>query len=185
MLPTCFPPNHRMSLRPCPKASPVLEPLSWPSTSTLTVIFDYCEVAVEIWHQILLAAIDMPYVLDTLVPREDQWRNSARYHDSKTSEGSERQRKLFRLVCRRWRDFANGYKYRWISYSLYSMDSKGPRGMDVLEAIPPIRRVLKQSVLQVSHGGSYSMSHQTRTWRYFGQRYPTVPRRLTPSLSNA
>jgi len=80
-------------------------------------MFDYAGVAVEIWYRILEEVIDLPYVLDTLVDRNrDHWRTSPWYHDAKVYEDSERQRKALRLVCRSWLSFAEGHKYRWITY---------------------------------------------------------------------
>jgi hypothetical protein len=80
-------------------------------------MFDYSEVAVEIWHQILLAVIDLPYILDTLVDRDaEYWRNSARYEDPEVYVKSEQQRKTLRLVCHSWRSFVDEYKHRRITY---------------------------------------------------------------------
>jgi len=82
-------------------------------------MFDYTGVAVEVWEKILLEVIDLPYVLDTLTDREtDHWRHSSLYHDLKVYTESEHQRRTLRLVCRSWRDFADEYQYRWITYHL-------------------------------------------------------------------
>jgi hypothetical protein len=80
-------------------------------------MFEYSEVAVEIWHLILLAVIDLPYLLDTHLPGGDVdlWRSTPRYHDQEVYAESERQRKMLRLVCHSWRGFADRHKYRWIT----------------------------------------------------------------------
>jgi hypothetical protein len=101
-------------------------------------MFDYTAVAVEIWHQILLAVIDLPYLLDTLVDREiEDWRNSSRYHDPDAYARCERQRRRLRLVCRSWQAFADGHKYRWISYNSNSTEN-AERHREALEAIRSI-----------------------------------------------
>lgn len=79
-------------------------------------MFDYSRIPVEIWHLILLAVIDVPYVLDTMISDADYWRTSPLYHDVKVYAESERCRKSMRLVCRSWRAYMDGYKHRWITY---------------------------------------------------------------------
>jgi len=80
-------------------------------------MFEYANVPVEIWHQILFAVIDLPYLLDTLVDRtRDYWRTSRKYHAPGVYEASERQRRVLRLVCRSWRAFADENRYRIITY---------------------------------------------------------------------
>jgi len=98
-------------------------------------MFDYAGVAVEIWQQILLAVLDLPYVLDTLINAEMAcWRKSHYYHDPKVYAESEHQRKTLRLVCRSWRAFADEYQYRWITYHQSKCrDTRGHK--DALEAI--------------------------------------------------
>jgi hypothetical protein len=98
-------------------------------------MFDYSAVAVEIWHQILLAVIDLPYLLDTNLDGEmDLWRNSTRYHDHKVYAESECQRKTLRLVCGSWRSFADEHRYRWITYDSRS-EADPEMQREALEAI--------------------------------------------------
>lgn len=81
-------------------------------------MIDYSAVAVEIWVQILDWVCDAPFVLDTMLDTDrDYWKHSHRYHDVKAYNESERHRLALRRVCRSWKEFADGYKYRWITYN--------------------------------------------------------------------
>ena len=114
-------------------------------------MFDYSNVAVEIWHLILFAVIDVPWVLDTMLDTErDYWTNSRRYHDY---EGiyleSERQRKELGMVCRSWRQFAQRQKFRWITYNPGPKDAppeeKEVQEKEVHEAIAQCQSLSKDS----------------------------------------
>lgn len=98
-------------------------------------MFEYSNIAVEIWHLILQHSISVPYLLDTMIDRgPDYWRNSPRYHDVKVYAASEHRRKTMRLVCRSWRDFMDEYKHRWITYNSAS-DADPQQQSEFLEAV--------------------------------------------------
>jgi hypothetical protein len=129
-----IPPNIRR--RPLLFHLPNLRTSSWFSQIlVLTVMFDYSEVAVEIWHQILLAVIDLPYILDTLVDKSaNYWRTSAGYDAPDIYEESEQQRKTLRLVCHSWRAFVDEHRHRYITYDARA--SANPvKQKEALEAI--------------------------------------------------
>ena len=98
-------------------------------------MFDYSTVAVEIWHLILLEAIDVPYLLDTMIdPTADYWTRSPLYHDYDRYTKSEQTRRTLGLVCQSWRIFIDGYKYRWITYNT-GLDKDPRKQREVLEAL--------------------------------------------------
>ena len=81
-------------------------------------MFDCSNVPVEIWHLILLAIIEVPWMLDTLLPTDrSYWDDTDRYHNAQGYTDSERQRRTLRLVCHSWRAFADQHKHRCITYS--------------------------------------------------------------------
>jgi hypothetical protein len=133
-----IPPFLQQPSQSPPGAEHLLPQYKGAKSQDVTSMFDYAGVAVEIWHQILLSVIDLPYLLDTLIDREiEDWRNSARYHDLEAYGLHERQRRMLRLVCHSWRDFVDGYKYRWISYDSTSTENVWRHG-EALEAIQSI-----------------------------------------------
>lgn len=74
-------------------------------------------IPVEIWIKILLAVIDVPYVLDTTVPVDGcYWHQQNLYHTKIPYEASEVVREGLRDVCLSWRRFADEHKHRWITY---------------------------------------------------------------------
>ncbi|KIM27813.1 hypothetical protein M408DRAFT_329761 [Serendipita vermifera MAFF 305830] len=99
-------------------------------------MFDYTNVAVEIWYSILLAVIDLPYILDTQLDlNRHYWDDAERYHNVDAYTESERHRRMLRLVCKSWRAFADEHKHRWITYN----PDPGPNEKDHQIALKVIR----------------------------------------------
>ncbi|KAG8836163.1 hypothetical protein FRC18_011749 [Serendipita sp. 400] len=90
----------------------------------------------EIWYQILLCAIDAPWVLDTTVPAEGCfWHQQDKYHNEATYNLAEIYRRNIRLVCRAWRDFADEHRFRWITWDPKPIEDTSRRTRDAEEAL--------------------------------------------------
>jgi hypothetical protein len=107
---------------------------------------EFRALPVEVWHQILFAVIDVPYVLDTVIdPKGCYWRRQDLYHDDDAYAKSERQRRILRMVCHSWQSFADGHRYRWITYNSRA-DPKSARQKQAVAAMEAIQSIPVQSV---------------------------------------
>jgi hypothetical protein len=76
------------------------------------------KIPVEIWYHILENVIAPLYVLDTTLEGDRcHWWTRDRYHDRTIYARSEVERENLRLVCRGWKAFADGCRWRWLRYN--------------------------------------------------------------------
>ena len=101
---------------------------------------------VELWREILFNVIDLPHALDMVIDTAAcYWIQQDLYHDENAYYKTERQRRLLRLVCRLWRDFADENKHRWIIYDSRNA-SKHARQRGALKAMETIRSATIRSM---------------------------------------
>lgn len=88
----------------------------------------------ELLYQILSAVIDVPYVLDTILPTETcYWHWHPLSHDISEYNRSESQREILRLVCRSWKSYADMSQFRWLSFVDGSQLAKHRKNYRIVE----------------------------------------------------